>query len=318
MAKVYTSSDLIDSVKVRGMIPENEKTFETEDFLNFLNEEMEMYILPYLMSVHEEYNVVSEDQDIVGTQTVYPIPYRAIGNKLRGLFYVDADGNEIRLPRISIEDKDDYYTNGVNFYGRHNAFYVQNNNIVLIDEPNTDTGSIRMYFYLRCNTLVENDSAGLITAIDANTGVITMSNFPTDFATLPLMDFVGKKSPNKIKGYDIQPSAVNSTTKTITFTAADLPDDLAVGDYINLAEESIVPQLPTELHPLLAQKVALTCMEALGDEVMVKSIRKKMIEMEKKLFNIIDNRVESSTQKVKNRNSSLRVAINRSGNRYGW
>lgn len=318
MSKVLTSNELIDSLKRRGMIPENQETFDTDDFLDILNEEMDMYILPYLLSVHEEYLVNSEDQALTTGTIRYAIPYRAIGNKLRGLFFVDDNENETKYTRVSIEDKDDYYVNGAAFYGHNSAFFVENNNIVLIEDPSTSSGSLRMYFYLRPSRLVKDSEAGLITGVDTTTGVISMSNYPTTFATLPLMDFVGKKTPNKIKGYDIQPSSVDSNTKTVTFDTDDLPSDLVVGDYLNLAEESIVPQIPTELHGLLAQKASLTCIEAIGDLESAKLVEAKLDKIQKNIYNLIDNRVESSPQKVRNRFSTLRVATGKNRTRFRW
>jgi len=319
MSKVYTSSDLINSLQRRGMIPTNQVTYDTDDFLDILNEELSMEILPFVLATHEEYFVTSIDVELISGQTRYPIPERATGNKLRGLFIADSDGNlKGDLARINLKDYLDFNGSANYNSGYSSTFYVENNNIVLTSAPGSTTDKLRMYFFLRPNTLVENKYAGTITNIDTVTGVVTLSTFPTEFSSMGLMDFVEAKGPNVIKGYDIQPTAVDANVKTITFDPDDLPSTLVVGDYLNVAQESIVPQLPTELHALLAQKAALTCIEGIGDLEAAAQVKEKFEKMEKKLYNVIDNRVESSNEKIYNKNSPLRYSSRRYNRGTGW
>jgi hypothetical protein len=292
------------------MIPSDQETFEDADFLDMLNEEIQYFGIPHLLATYEEYLVVHEDFPLITDEFEYDIPERAIGNKLRGVFLVDTTGqqgdNLYDLSRIELEDVPSYtnynnnFTNGIN-----SVYYVQDNKIIIADQLPFSTGSLRMYFYMKPNTLVEEDRAGVITSIDRITGVVSLSNFPTNFANLPLMDFVQIKSPNKILNYDVQPSSVNSVTKTITFDVDDIPDILVVGDYVNFAQEAIVPQLPTELHPILAQRTAVASLEALGDFEGMDKAQARLTKMEVATTSILNNRVESDNQKIRAKNSTL-------------
>lgn len=312
MSNVLTSSKLIESIKRRAMLPSDQNTFTDQDFLDMLNEEIAYFGVPHLLSTHEEYLLRFEDETITGDTNKYRIPYRAVGNKLRDVSYVDTADNVYELSRVSVEDLSEYNDNQLNSYT--DSFYIQGDKIILLDQQSVN-GVVRKYFYLKPNTLVKNDEGAVISAIDRNTGTITLSNFPTTFSNLPKMDFIQSKAPNKIYLYDKTPTAVNANTKTITFATADIPEQLEVGDYINLACQSIVPQLPTELHPILAQRVAVACLEALGDTEMFQVASGRLQMMEKATLDLIDNRVEGAPEKVNNRHSTLRESVRSS---YGY
>lgn len=303
MSRVMTASKLIEAVRQRAMIPTDTSVYSDEAILNILNEEMDAGLLSTLLVLSEEHLVNYEDQDFNPGKDNYPIPYRAIGNKLRDVSFVNADGGVSELSRISVDQLSDY-KNGT-IFGDRNVFYVQNNEIVLVDFNSGYSDTIRMHFYLRPNVIVLEKNVGTITNINRTTGVITMSNFPEKFANLSQMDFVGYRSPNKIYSYDKQPTAVDSATKSITFNPSDIPSELIVGDYVCCKEQSPVPNIPTEMHPLLAQRAAVYIMEALGDTENLANAKAKLDQMEKSINNLIDNRVEGAPQKVKPRYSPL-------------
>jgi hypothetical protein len=287
------------------MIPSDDKTFTNEDILEIINEEIAVFGIQHLMSTHEEYLLTYEDKTIVSGQAAYAIPERAIGNKLRDVQYIDSSNNVFELSRISVDDLSDY--NDSSALERPQIFYIQDNKIVLVDGLPQD-GSLRMYFYLRPNDLVEDKYAATITDINRTTGVITVSNFQSDFSTLPELDFVQVKSPNKILDYDITPTAVDSNTSSITFSLTDIPADLIVGDYLMLQHEAIVPQLPVELHPIISQRAAVHCLEAMGDAQGLQVAQARLQMMEKATLDLIDNRVEAAQQKIVNRHGTLRQA----------
>jgi hypothetical protein len=316
MAKVMTSDDLIRSLKRRALIPTDQSTFSNEDFLEILNEEMDTGILPYLLEQHEEHLVNYTELEADKTFPFeYAIPYRAIGNKLRDVALVNSSGIAFELSRASLEEISDYQTftttedNGV--------FYVENNKIVMMN-LNTSIGSkVRMYFYLRPSSLVLEKETGKIISIarGATETVLTLESFPTKFANNPQFDIVGSRSPNKLKKFDIDASSVNQNTKSVTISNDLLPDDLEVNDYLCQAEESPFPQIPTELHPILAQRGAVYCLESLGDTEGLSNAMRKLQSMEKGVTNLIENRVEGAPQKIKTRNSPLRDAVNSSWNK---
>lgn len=313
MSTVLTSNKLIKSIKRRAMIPTDQSTFEDSDFLEMLNEEIQYFGVQHLLSTYEEYLVTYLDFPLEVDKTEYEIPSRAVGNKLRGLFFVDSSNNLFDLSRIELKDLPSYTNN--NFVnGFSSVFYIQGNKIVLVDEVPFTEGSLRMYFYLKPNNLVEEKRAATISEIDRTTGEITLKNIPDGFSNLPPMDFVQVNSPNRVLLFDRTPTSINTSAKILTFDVDDIPSELVVGDYVNFACECIVPQLPSELHPVLSQRVAVAALEALGDIEGKNSAEVRLAAMEQSTLRIIDNRVETAVEKVRNRNSPLQeTTLTRSG-----
>jgi hypothetical protein len=150
----------------------------------------------------------------------------------------------------------------------------------------------------------------------ANCVVVSSVLLPSHFTDVILYDIVGGISPNKIKLYNIPANSVSSGAKTITFRVDDVGEDIVVGDYITKAEETIVPNIPTEYHPVLAQRVAVFCLEAMGDEQNKQSAERKLKQMETATLRMISNRVEGAPKKIKNRFGTLNCGTGRY--RRGW
>jgi hypothetical protein len=308
MASYYTSDELIKSVKRRAMIPANQSTFQDEDFLAFANEEMSIGLVPTILQLHEDYLMFEERIPMAQGTVRYQIPYRAIGNKLRDVAYRDRNGNVYEMTRITKDDLP--YYNGPVSTSRVYAFYIENNEICLVPENITIAGGfLQVTYYMRPNSLVLLSNVGVITNINRTTGEVSLDKIPSNFSTTKLFDMVQINSPHKTLDYDLTATAINPVTKSITFTTTDIPTNLQVGDHICLATESAVPQVPSDLHVVLAHRVAARCLESMGDLENLQAANQKLAEMEAKTPNLIDNRVESAPLKVVNRHSLLRNGL---------
>ena len=435
MPKALNTCDLISSSRRRGMIPSNDATFNDCDVIDILNEEQDSYVVPIILKHHEEYLVWREDVCIEPCIAHYQIPYRATGNKLRDIFYLDNNCNEQEMARISPDER----TNRA--AGRYSdnsayAYYPENDEIILLSQ-NVSDGKLRMSYYLRPNALVKESRGGkvasigrpfgeititcyadlvsgtddsvcivgteftaqtgaatlgcatfraatsnaatatslaaqincnddvnelvaaticgcnaarvLVTAIctdydfpelsyddnDCNVGLtvsvikrkFTLCCYPAHFATTCVFDFIKGRTPNKIYAFDITKISSCLCAETVTFAHGDLtrlniycsdsPEQLTfrVGDWIMKAEEAPVPQLPLELHSLLAQRAALKMQESMGDAESYKIAKAELADMEKNIGIVVDNRVDGSDVKVVNRKSNLSRTIN---GRYGY
>lgn len=311
MSNVLIASKLLRSIKTRAMIPADQNTFTDEELLEIATEELNVFLVPYLLQSQEEYLVNFEDEVADSNRREFDIPYRAVGNKLRDLQLVNEYGEIVlELSRVSLEELADYkYTFGNS--GFSDLFYIENNKIKLIQQFPGQNIRVRKYFYLRPNSLVQESNAGRILSIDRTSGVISMDKFPSSFNNTPLFDFVAVKSPNVILSYDVASTGINANARSVTVDPTNIPEDLAVGDYVCVAQESVVPQLPVELHPILAQRVAIYVLEALGDDQNKQSAERKLHAMEKSVDLLIDDRVEGAPQKIKQRYSPANEASSR-------
>jgi hypothetical protein len=308
MSTYYTSELLIDSVKRRINIPTNQNTYSNADILAFADEELSLVVVPAIMTLHEDYLLFNEDQDLQESQSEYIIPYRAVGNKLYDLQFVDQSGNVISMTRSTMAEQPAYngaYTTNVNY-----VYYVKNNRIVLMPPiTGNAVGSLRFIYYIRPSSLVMSDEVGVINNINRTTGEITVNTLPEAFGTSVRFDLYNVRSPHNMLAIDLEASSVNSTSKTITLDPEDIPSDLLVGDHIALAQQCAIPQIPDDLHVFLAQKTAERILEAQGDLEGLKLAQAKSAEMEVRAGTIIDNRVEESPPKLVNRNSPLRYGM---------
>lgn len=287
--RVYKSSQLIQSVKRKGMLPETKATFTEQDFLDFATEEIDVGILPLIMSFNEDYYLYV-DRIPITTPSVkrYKIPHRALGNKLR---YVGLEiGNDI-IPCFRIAFEDLYRGE---FVPNTRYFYIENDEIVFHQEL-VQGSNLVMAYYLRPNALVPDEQMLKITAISGNTVTVSEGDINL-FTSVSLVDFIDNDSPNKILKIDHPVVAINPTLNTITFSS--LPSNVAVGDYICAAEKTAIPQIPTEAQSLLAQRVVARCLEALGASEELQIANAKIAEIEQKIVSILDNRVESNPRKV--------------------
>jgi len=384
MSSILKTDALIKSIKRRGFIPRSQETFTDEDFLEMATEEVNLGLMPFIMKAHEEALVYSVDITLESGRKKYPIPSRAQGNKLRDVFLADDNGQMYEMFRYNLDEQSDF-SSWVNS-GDSRGFYLMNNEVVLTSAPQFVSHSLRMFFYLRPNSLVLPERSGTITqlttvsqldnlapqsasisaisltgvvtstahgysnsdkvqitgtnstpsadgtytisVIDANsfsidetftvaatTGasvrvldcyVLALSQVPKHFSQGLLYDLVQNISPNKITNYDLPCNGVDFVLKQVSIPVASFKESPVVGQYLTSAEETIVPNIPTELHPILAQRVAIACLEAMGDEQNKQSAERKLAQMEMNGMTLIDNRTEGSQQKIKNRHSSLK------------
>jgi hypothetical protein len=303
--KYLTTDTLIDSVKRRASIPASQSTFLDEDFIAFANEELDLGIIPHVLSFHEEYFVYTQVVPLVANTSRYQIPTRAVGSKLRELSYQNDDGNIFEMTRIKVDDIPQFQT--TTNTSTATVFYVEGTDIVLVPGVNASpTGSLRFSYYLRPNELVSEDRVAIVTGINRTSGDVTVASVPSVISVADTLDLIQTKSPHKTLSLDITAVGINTTTKTFTFDPDDLPAGLAIGDQIALAGETIVPQIPSDLHSMLSQRVAARCLESLGDAAGLTAANTKLAEMEQKTGTLIQNRVEGAPLKVVTKHSSLK------------
>jgi hypothetical protein len=402
MSSYLTSNSLITSVKNRALIPTNQQTFSTDDFLRFANEEMYNGLVPLMIQVHEEFLLKQEVTPLDGTRTAFDIPYRAVGSKLRDISILDGNQNYYSLTRISPDALDNFPGPG-SATSSTGGFYLLDNTVNLLSNsyPLTTGSKLVFTFYMRPNSLVREDRVSTIQAVNKTsarnfnasgvntatdqltivnhnltTGVSVVasgSSLPQplaangkywvnviDSSTLELFtdaaltskvnfttqsggsllpncydivftgnssvfnsssqfDITQFRSPHKISHYDLTPVFVGPNFIRVREESLYYPIPNNNGtprlelprrnDIVSLAGETIIPQIPDELHPILAQRVACRCLEALGDREGLGAANAKLAEMISLAMPLINDRTEGNPQKVVNYNSPLRGRI---------
>jgi hypothetical protein len=199
-----------------------------------------------------------------------------------------------------------------------NAHGLTSGNKVLISGTPETNGTYAIsfidsnHFSIQSSSTINGNAGGWILMADVIQ--FNLAQTPNKFLNNNLFDFVQNISPNKIISYDISVNSIDQTLNVIRFKKEDV-EHIPQGSYITIAEETIVPNIPTELHPILAQRVAVACLEAMGDEQNKQSAERKLANMEKDAGTFLDNRVEGAIQKIKSRHSPLVNTLNTLGRR---
>ena len=147
--------------------------------------------------------------------------------------------------------------------------------------------------------MVMPSECGQINDIDRVNNQVTLANIPATFTNQVKVDFIRQDGAFDSVAIDQVVQGISGAV--ITFTS--LPEDLEIGDWVALAGETPIPQIPIEFHAVLAQMVAVKCLEALGDDKVAQAGQKLML-MKDNAFAQIADRVDGQPKKVYT-NSSL-------------
>lgn len=308
MSRVLTGDKLVESVRNRAMIPNDTSVYTDDNLLDIANEEIDVQLLDKLLALHEEHLTVSVDIER-NVDGVYDIPYRAVGNKIRDIALIS--GKTIyEMTQVGIGELSEFTIGSESYTNGFDKFYVEHNKLKLVN-PTRAYDHVRIYYHIRPNYLTTVNKAAIVSSIvvdDINDQVTyNFTSTPSAFSSSILYDIVGAKTPNKIKAYDITPVEVNTSLNYVKFTKSDISDidDIVVGDYICVAEQSPVPNLPTEMHPVLAQLVAVHVLEAMGDTEGLSNAQRRLDKMTASVMQLVDDRVELAPRKIRPRNGTL-------------
>ena len=320
----YVASQLLASARRKGQIPESsDRSFSETDLLELMSEELQTYVVPLLMSVREEWMVKAYDVEI-GSGTSYRIPVRSVGSKLRQVLVSNGNATNsganqwVVLQRIEpIDQYQNYFGNSWN-PGSVQGYYLENTDLRLLANP-PQGSTLRMMYFLRPNRIVAQDACGTITAINTGLNQITI-----DPEAMPLGDddaFGTQFTYDLVRGTPgFETLAMDQTVTAVSgaddnvFTFADtLPSGLAVGDFMCLAGEAPVAQIPVEMQPLLTQALVVKVLEALGDPKV--AVAQSKLDLQKKLA--VDILTSNRTE------GDPRFVINTTGpgwgrKRWGW
>ena len=162
-------------------------------------------------------------------------------------------------------------------------------------------------------------------SIESLIGFKIDSSYEELFTEGDLVDFLQTKPGHRTYAYDITVKATGSrnenseiihyfkVTKTDLYTyysnGYNFEPAIAkilVGDYICLANECIIPQIPPDLHNALAERTAARILAAIGDTEVLGVANAKLQEIEARQGTLLDGRVEGAPQKITARHSLLR------------
>lgn len=285
------------AVKRYAAVPTAQITFQSTDFYALADDSIRAKILPLVLKAMADFYVFPYNYSININQNLYAIPARAINMILRSVEIVSSSDpdTKINLDQITREDLFTVISGNNRTLVKKNGFYVEGNYIVLYPTPaQTNLDTLRMNIFTRPNQLVDPTACALITSINAGAKTITCASVPSGWTTSNLVDTV-KASP----GFDctmIDQVITNISGGVITFSGA-ISTNISVGDYVCLAGQSCVVQVPVELQPLLTQYVVVRILSAQGDAKLKEAIAELEV-LEKNASLLLTPRVQGSVKRV--------------------
>ena len=294
--ETFTTTDLLDEIKTLGAIPTNQNRFSNARLLRLSDNIMRTILVPIIIRAQSNFYEYDRSQSVDSSAEGYPIHKRAILQKLVNVALIDGD-KRLDLNLLDEDGITNYESN------QNSGFYLKRSLFILVPSDGLGWPTVRDTFLLRPGRLVETTDAAEITAISGS--VLTISSGPSTWTNSNTFDLIQGSSPFDTLGIDLSASSVS--TSSITLSASP-SSRLAVGDWISLAGDSAIIQMPVEFHHLLAQMVANTCMRSMGDKSGAAAGEKAAKDQLDALKMTVEPRVEKEAKKIVLRSGLLRRA----------
>ena len=294
-----TSDRFLQGLKRRITIPANQPLMTDQNFLDLANDVIRDRMVPLFLSTNQNYFVTYVDLPMTQGVKKYPIHYRAVGRALRDLkLKYNLDNiRMVDMRLIALEDEHLFINQTL-----PTGFYFSGDSIMVVPEPNASTYIMRQFFNLQPNRMVTMDQAAKVVAIAGN--VLTVDAIPTAMIAPLKVDFIQGKAGCSTISYDV--TLQGAASNQLTFASADDVAGVEVGDYVALAQETPVMQLPDEAQQLLETATADRVLYAIGDYEGSAAMQKDAKLQEANLLKIIQPRIEGEQTKIINRNGLLR------------
>ncbi len=296
----YTTTGLLASVKRRITLPDAQNLFSPDDLIAFMGDELSSTLVPLIHSVQQEFWVTKIDVPLVQNQTNYTIPIRGAANGLRLVTLLDTNGNEIDYPLLRPENTASSYNwlspfSTSTLYG----FYMEGDHIVMF--PNSvvtnPVNTVRFRIERQPSQLCSVNDAAQIT--DINGLVVTVNNVPSDWTTSLTFDIQNGQPQFQPRQDDLTVSNISIGLSQITFDS--LPATAVVGDWITVSNTAVIPQIPYQMFPYLAQCVANLCMAGMADSEPYQDGMRKAVMMKEDLLKLLQPRDMGNVQTIINR-----------------
>ena len=255
------SEALIALVRRLTSVPDTSALGSTDaELLQTLDEAMVSYLLPRMNNLRENFNVLRER---VTAAARTRLPSRAAFNKLNDIYFV-VNSARHRLAYIPSEELDGFTFSGGG--GVPSGYLLEGNVIVLLPEASY-SGQLELAYTFTPGRLVLPAETRTIDSIAGN--VVTLSSGISAWLAETRFDISSPDSGSQPNVWHAEAALSGVGNDTLTFVE-DIDGSVfgttpcAVGDVVTLSGETLYPNLPVELHPLLARAAALQIAESLG------------------------------------------------------
>lgn len=283
MSRVYTTALLIQSAELRSGVPVIQPLFKASEFLLLADKIMVDKVIPMIRARRKQHFLTSADQTTT-TATAYTIPSEAMDRGLHNVSMLDSQGYEYALVPVDFDTEiGDVWGWWHNVTASNSsvrrAYYVRGDQLHLW--PASVAGeTLRLHYERLPNRLcrsgtytypdsTESPEAVQVVSVNTSTGAITCttSAVPSTITTSTPVCVVSATPGFPLKiALSSNPTAVTSSIVTLgSDIAAVAAAGIVAGDWLCLAGDSPIVQLPIEAHSVLEQALACKLLEAISD-----------------------------------------------------
>lgn len=316
MAQTWTTTELLADIRAQMRLPDDDPDATNAVLLAEATRQLHTKFVPLVRKVREEYYQVYEDQALSAGVSDYPVPSRAAMSSVRAVLVVDPDGNVNPLHPKPNSDRHDY----VGGTGSPSHYAFVDDQVVLLPAPATSTDSLRIVYELRPSSLIlptQCDSLATVadfTSEDPPYYVLTFTDNNT-WTVGTYLDIIRATPPFSVA---MLGCTWDETLVFGLYTRDDATQRVPrVGDYICNSGESPVPQIPAELHPVLAKATAAAYMAPIDLDLS----KRLKDEVESELATataLMSPRQQGRQIKIRSRNSPLRRGARGRGTFGDW
>lgn len=294
----WDTTALISDIQQRGSLPANDLRFTNALILTAATHELREGCAPLLSQARTEHLVYPYTQTVTSGVDTYRMPPRAIGGSLRDVGFRNTAGQIFRLRQLSADELE---TIGrVDNQGIPYAYWLQGYKVVLVGLPVVE-GTLSTPYYARPNTLVATTAAVACTTASAVGTAWTLTytgTAPSGLSTGTVQVDIVRATPGfETLVENVACTITGPSAGTYTYTFTSSATDIVAGDYICLAGQAPVPQLPVEMHGLLAARTTRRMLKAVGDDRW-QAIEADVQELEERAKNWLAPRVASDMQQA--------------------
>jgi len=298
----YTTDDLLSRVKARAQMPAADGRLTDADVFAILDDSIRSSVARIVYNADDGRTVKSQaDQPITSGVARYRIPDRAVAAGVYGVVLVDSAGNEVSSSYKDTADIWRYqggYGDGVGWKYDHT---IEGDEIVLLPTPSQTDGSLRIKYRRRPSRLVPVSSCAVVSVALAN-AITTAAAVPSSWGADEILDLIESTPNADTLGDDVAGSGIGGASITVV---AGVPAELAAGDFVCLAGETCVPQVPQAAIPFLTVLGAYEVCVTLGDREGAAGLERLVSTRKREAMALIAER-SRERQVVINRSSHLR------------
>lgn len=258
---LLTTDDLVTAVRRKGQIPDA-SDYTDSDILAEADDVISGRLTEVIAGLSNGFYVRVLDITMVAGTARYTLPSRSVAGAVEYVTVLQSDGAERPMGRLRSSDA--MYVAGTS--GTPYNYTIEGDDILLYPAPPV-AETIRVRYQLRRSKLVPVASCVEISAVTPLSFQVTSSDTkPANFLDTENYDIV---RPTGVRGSIVLDGgmfAISTPPVPINyiFDSDVSVDDVEVGDYLCLAGETCVIQLPIELHAALANATAASILGQRG------------------------------------------------------